>query len=81
MHQILNKHNLCGAQTRSGTPCKSHPTSGKRRCRMHGGATGTGAPKGNANALKHGLYTASMKQKRKEVRALLKLAKQTIVEI
>lgn len=25
---------------------------------MHGGAKGTGAPKGNSNAFKHGEYTA-----------------------
>ena len=38
---------------------------------MHGGAAGTGAPKGNRNALKHGLYTA-------ELRALKKAASQHI---
>ena len=29
----------------------------KRRCRMHGGAPVSGAPRGNKNALKSGLYT------------------------
>ena len=46
----------CGAKTRSGKPCKSPAVSGKRRCRMHGGAPGSGAPRGNKNALKRGLY-------------------------
>lgn len=27
----------CGAKTRRGTPCKSYPVRGKKRCRMHGG--------------------------------------------
>ena len=48
----------CGAKTRSGRPCRSHPVLGKRRCRMHGGAEGTGAPRGNRNAVKHGRRTA-----------------------
>ena len=50
----------CGAKTRAGTPCKRPPLAGKRRCRLHGGAsTGAGNPArpGNRNALKHGLYS------------------------
>ena len=43
---------------------------GKKRCRMHGGAAGSGAPKGNKNALKHGLYTAESKEMRRVVQAL-----------
>lgn len=46
----------CGAKTRSGAPCKSPAISGKARCRMHGGK-GSGASKGNRNALREGLYT------------------------
>jgi hypothetical protein len=47
----------CGAKTRSGQPCRSPSVHGKKRCRMHGGAAGSGAPRGNKNALKIGLYT------------------------
>ena len=47
----------CGAKTRNGTPCKSPAVHGKNRCRMHGGAAGSGAPLGNKNAFKHGFYT------------------------
>ena len=43
----------CGARTRSGKPCRSPAVRGKRRCRMHGGAPGSGAPPGNKNALQH----------------------------
>ncbi|WP_443027212.1 HGGxSTG domain-containing protein [Sphingomonas sp. LR60] len=49
----------CLARTRSGTACQSPAVRGKRRCRMHGG-TNPGAPRGNQNALKHGLRTAEM---------------------
>ena len=56
----------CGTKTRAGTPCKSPAVVGKKRCRMHGGAKGSGAPKGNSNALKHGAYTAAEVEKRKE---------------
>ena len=48
----------CGAKTRSGSPCKSAPVTGRRRCRMHGGADGSGAPTGPKNGnYKHGRYT------------------------
>ena len=36
----------CLARTRRGTPCQSPAVAGKTRCRMHGGAAGSGAPKG-----------------------------------
>ena len=49
----------CGARTRSGSPCRSPAVAGKNRCRMHGGAKGSGAPRGNKNALKHGAFTAT----------------------
>lgn len=68
----------CGAKTRQGTPCRSPAVKGKSRCRMHGGALGSGAPRGNSNALKHGLYTADAIAERaphveaiKEAKALL----------
>lgn len=44
---------------------------GKRRCRMHGGAPGSGAPKGNRNARRHGLFTAEAIAERKRIGALL----------
>lgn len=44
--------NLCGAKTRSGSPCQSKAMA-NGRCRMHGGKS-TGAPKGNKNNLKAG---------------------------
>lgn len=52
----------CGAKTRKGTPCLAPAVQGKARCRMHGGAKGSGAPLGNQNALKHGAHTAEMKR-------------------
>jgi len=51
----------CGARTRSGAPCKSPAVRGQARCRMHGGAKDSGAPKGNTNAYRHGLYSAASK--------------------
>jgi hypothetical protein len=38
---------------------------------MHGGAS-TGAPKGNRNALKHGVFTAESIAERREIAALLR---------
>lgn len=61
----------CGAKTRSGSACRSPAVRGKQRCRMHGGAAGSGAPKGNQNALKHGLFTKSAIEERDQVRAFI----------
>jgi uncharacterized protein YjcR len=62
----------CGAKTRAGMPCRAPAAKGKRRCRMHGGAKGSGAPKGNQNALKHGTYTRATFLERAEMRELIK---------
>jgi len=62
----------CGAKTRSGRPCKSPAVRGKRRCRMHGGAPGSGAPLGNQNALRHGAYTREAIAEYRQLRALIR---------
>jgi glucans biosynthesis protein len=61
----------CGAKTRSGKPCRSPAVQGKARCRMHGGAQGSGAPLGNRNALKHGLYTREAIAERRVFKQML----------
>src|SRR6516225_3132624 len=44
----------CGAQPKSGKPCRS-PATKKGRCRLHGGARGSGAPPGERNGqYRHG---------------------------
>jgi uncharacterized protein YjcR len=70
--QAMRQSLRCGAKTRTGQPCQSPAVSGKKRCRMHGGAKGSGAPKGNRNALKHGLYTKEAIESRKAVRELIR---------
>ena len=67
----MRKCPKCGARTRKGTPCASPAVKGKTRCRMHGGAKGSGAPAGNQNALKHGLYTAESRALAAHVRDIL----------
>jgi glucans biosynthesis protein len=39
---------------------------------MHGGARGSGAPVGNRNALKHGLYTREALAERRALRDLIR---------
>jgi uncharacterized protein YjcR len=46
---------------------------------MHG-ATG-GAPKGNRNALKHGLYTAETLALKRQISALARMACETVAAI
>ena len=71
----------CGARTRTGTSCNSPAVRGKRRCRMHGGAPGTGAPKGNKNALKHGFYTKEAIAERKQLSDLIRDSKELLEKI
>jgi hypothetical protein len=74
----------CGAKTRSGKPCRSPAVAGKRRCRMHGGAAGSGGPKGARNGnYKRGRYTAEavasrrwLRHQTRDVRALTKRLRQ-----
>jgi hypothetical protein len=62
----------CGARTRAGTPCQSLAVDGKARCRMHGGAKGSGAPKGRENGNdRHGLFTCEAIETRRETHAMI----------
>jgi glucans biosynthesis protein len=82
--QHLQQAARCGAKTRSGTPCRSPAVTGRRRCRMHGGAHGSGGPKGARNGnYKHGRYTADtiatrrwLREQIREVRASTKRLRQ-----
>ena len=69
----------CGARTRAGHPCRQAAVRGRARCRMHGGARGSGGPRGDRNGnFKHGLWTREnvatrqiMRESVREIRALL----------
>lgn len=69
----------CQARTRPGKPCRSPAVTGKRVCRMHGGARGTGAPKGKANGMfRHGGWTNEAVELRREAGALLRVIRQGV---
>ena len=70
------KKRPCGAKKKDGTLCKilAMPNG---RCRLHGGAS-PGPPKGNKNALKHGLYTAEAIALRKQSSRLIREARLTL---
>ena len=71
----------CGAKTRAGEPCRAPAVAGKKRCRMHGGALGSGAPKGNRNALKHGAFTRQAIAERLKLRDLVRQSRALIRDI
>ena len=48
---------------------------------MHGGAPGSGAPKGNKNALKHGLYTKEAIAEQRALREFMREARLKLEEI
>jgi len=63
----------CGARTRSGAPCRAPKVAGKCRCRMHGGAAGSGAPKGKRNGkYRHGGFTTEAIDERKRLASLIR---------
>ena len=68
----------CGASTRSGDSCGSPAVRSRTRCRMHGGAAGSGAPTGNRNARRHGLFTAEAAAERRQIRVLLEEARKLL---
>jgi len=45
---------------------------------MHGGAAGSGAPKGNHNALKSGRFTRQEIERRRMLSALMKNARKSL---
>ena len=71
----------CGAKTRSGGACRSPAVHGRKRCRMHGGAPGSGAPKSNRNARKHGLFTRDAVAERRQIQAVLGEARKLLEEM
>jgi hypothetical protein len=48
---------------------------------MHGGAPGSGAPRANRNARKHGLFTADAIAERRRIRELLGEARRLVREM
>ena len=76
MHQALR----CRANSkRSGKPCRAPAVRGHSVRRMHGAAGG--APKGNRNAFKHGEFAAEALALKREVQALARMARETLVAI
>ena len=72
----------CLARTRSGKPCQSHPVTGKKRCRMHGGAAGSGAPTGKHNgSYRHGKFTAEALAAKQELRNWQRASRQWAASI
>ena len=71
----------CGAKTRSGGACCSPAMRGRKRCRMHGGAPGSGAPKANRNARTHGLFTRDAIAERRQIQALLAEVRKLLEEM
>lgn len=49
-------HARCGAKTRSGSPCRRAPATGRTRCKLHGGATPLGAASPSFKDGRHSKY-------------------------
>ena len=72
----MNHAPRCMARTRRGTPCQCPATRGRARCRLHGGAQGSGGPKGKRNgAFKAGVWTAEAMALRRCASSIFKRAR------
>jgi hypothetical protein len=76
MHQALRCH---AKSKRSGLRCQAPAVRGHSVCRMHG--AGGGAPRGNRNALKHGVHSADSLALMREVNSLASIARETLAKI
>lgn len=74
-------HQTCGARLRGGSLCQRPPVEGRRRCRSHGCAPRTGAPKGNRNALKHGCFTAAEIARGRRINEFIRECRATLREV
>ena len=68
----MHRSPRCCARNGRGTAYQLAAVTGRARCRLHGGAEGSGAPEGNRNALKHGRYSAEAIACRRKVAVLLR---------
>lgn len=71
MKEARDNNPLCGARTRSNSPCAKYPIAGERRCRLHGGlSTGPKTAEGRARIaaaqFKHGRYVNWRARRAKE---------------
>jgi glucans biosynthesis protein len=71
----------CGARLRDGSLCQRPPVEGRRRCRSHGCAPRTGAPKGNRNAMKHGCFTAVEMARKRRLSDFIRECRETMREV
>ena len=75
----MNQALRCGARTRVGGQCQQPAVRGRRRCRMHGGARGSGGPEGPRNgAWRHGGRSGQVLAMRAMERQLLRLAREVL---
>ena len=76
MQLPMHQASRCLARTRRGCACQS-PAMKNVRCRMQASPS-PGAPKGNKNGFKHGLYTAEAMVRRRKIAQLIRLARELI---
>jgi hypothetical protein len=76
-HRRTRRHNqrqapLCGAKTRASGECQRSAVHGRRRCRLHGGAS-PGAPHGTQNGnYTDGTWTKEALEERRWLRSLVR---------
>lgn len=73
----------CGARTKGnhGKPCRCPAIRGKNRCRVHGGAKGSGAPMNNMNAFKHGYHTIDAKEFRHQIKNTIRSSRTLLKDL
>ncbi len=82
-HYAFDNAPRCGAKTKrnNGAACLSPAVRGKKRCRIHGGSKGSGAQRGNKNAVTNGCTTAEVKSFRKAVKLVIKESHELVAQL
>ena len=63
-------------------PCQSPMVKGKKWCRMHGGAKGSGAPFGERNGnYRHGRFTGKAIRERRVLREWIRAARKSAAKV
>lgn len=73
---LANAAPRCMARNRRGFPCQRPASKKRKRCNLHGGAHGSGAPIGNKNRWIHGGHSRTMIEGARAVRKLLSITRE-----
>lgn len=78
---LMNQAPRCMARTRRGTPCQCPAIRGRKRCRLHGGAS-PGAPRGERHGRwVDGRYSIEAKEENRRFREFFRILRESLADL